>query len=72
MKKTTSHWRTNIVAYIAIFCFVVAAIAVAFHLATFSEAAAFLSTIAMPLMYTGFRLSADRKEVDSNKYEGIS
>lgn len=68
MKKKSNHWRTNIVALLAILLFVAAGLAVVFGYATFTEASSLLSMVAMPLIYVGFKLSADSKAVEQNQY----
>ncbi len=68
MKKKSNHWRTNIVALLAILLFVAAGLAVVFGYATFTEASSLLSMVAMPLIYVGFKLTADSKAIDQNQY----
>ncbi len=68
MKRKSNHWRTNIVALLAILLFVAAGLAVVFGYATFTEASSLLSMVAMPLIYVGFKLSADSKAVEQNQY----
>ena len=67
MTKRSNHWRTNLVATIAILLFIGAGACVAFGLATFAEASSFLSVVAIPLLVFGLRLSADSKTVE-NKF----
>jgi len=66
--KHSNHWRTNIVSILAILLFIVAGLAVFFGFATFTEATSLLSIVAMPLLFVGFKLSADSTAVDQNKY----
>lgn len=68
MKRKSNHWRTNIVALLAILLFVAAGLAVFFGYATFTEASSLLSMVAMPLIWAGFKLSADSKTVEQNQY----
>ncbi len=71
MIKRSRHWRTNLVGFIAILLFVLTALAVGFGVATFEQGSAFISAVALPLMWFGFKASADSKKVDSDKYEGL-
>lgn len=71
MRQNNKHWRTNLVGFIAIILFVLTALAVGTGLATFEQGSAFISAVALPLMWFGFKASADSKKVDSDKYEGI-
>jgi uncharacterized membrane protein len=66
--KKSKHWRTNFIAIVAMLLFVAAGLAVVFGFATFADATALLSTVAMPLMYFGFKFTADGKSVDDNQY----
>jgi|GEM_PF-5592223 len=70
MKKLnqSKHWRTSIIAVFAMLLFIAAGVAVFAGFATFTEATSFLSIIAMPLMFFGFRMSADSKSVEQNQY----
>ncbi|MCF8255530.1 MAG: hypothetical protein K9H61_02270 [Bacteroidia bacterium] len=68
MTRKSNHWRTNVIGIIAIALFIAAMVAVFVGYTTLTEAGTFLSLIAMPLLMIGFRLSADSKAIDQNKY----
>lgn len=66
--KKNKHWRTTIIAIIALILFICSLVAMFLDKATFSEATGFITITVMPLVMLGLHLSADSKSVENDKY----